>query len=646
MSMAKTSAMNRSSVILAILGALVLGLTTTILTPSLGAQSRVPADFVSPELAYLKQVNQWRPPSDPQLLFLLMQQFANGGRHVEGIAYFEEALNRFASRLTDNQKAQYLVVIASLRSRHAEDVFLFKRFSWVRDTLALLDEAKQFTKDEMFLAHWMSGVVRAKIPGFFGERDTALADLLWCVEHVDAAPHRNWLREVYAQLAALHRQLGNMTEAERYQTLSGVSAGSDTPVFTTPFAEDPSNGHTFTSRTIREVVPGTVYCLSGFEFTEYYFVVSADRHELIAIDAGTRPDAARAAYEALRDHVPSLPLVTTVFVTHAHWDHVGGHRYFRDLNPSVRFYGRSNYQEELSYDTSGNPEMLQRFFGEKFRLDDVLTYKPDVLIDRPNDVVIGGTRFRLLPTSGGETSDALLVHMPDESVLFVGDILMPYLGAPFVPEGSVDGLMEAIDQVGLLKPRYLLHGHEPLTRIFSSTAMLNDLRIQLTWLRDAVLRAMKDGAERGVIQQANLIPLTLANSTSEVHLAYLVIRENMINRLFQQSSGYWQNGLHGLDALTDADHGAALADYLDLSDTQLAAATERMIRDGRHELAERYIRWGHARFPDSPRLNASRRLTYLKLMDKYQEFNPFKLIVYGGEIHQPVGQINETGGSK
>ncbi|MBS0182593.1 MAG: MBL fold metallo-hydrolase [Nitrospira sp.] len=634
--------MNRSIVILVLLGTLVLSFIAIVRAPSSGAQSHLPADTVQPELAYLKQVNQWRPPSDPQLLFLLMQQFANTGRHVEGIVYLEDVLNRFTSRLTDNQMAQYLVAIAFLRADHAYEVFLFKRFGWVRDTLALLDDAKRLTKNEMFIARWMSGVVRARIPGFFGERDTALADLLWCVEHVDAAPHRNWLREVYAQLASLHRQRGDTTGAERYQTLIGAGTGNDMPVFTTPFAEDPSNGHTFMSRTIREVLPGTVYCLSGFEFTEYYFVVSADRQELIAIDAGTRPDSAQAAYEALRNHVPSLPPLTTVFVTHAHWDHVGGHRYFRSLNPAVRFYGRSNYQEELSDDALGDPTMLRRFFGEKFRLDDVLTYKPDVLIDGPRDVVIGETHFRLIPTSGGETSDALLVHMPDEGVLFVGDILMPYLGAPFVPEGSVDGLLEAINQVDRLKPEHLLHGHVPLTRLFSSTAMLDDLRIQLTWLRDEVLRAMKAGTERGVIQQANLIPPTLANSASDVHLAYLVIRENMINRLFQQNSGYWQNGLHGLDALTDADHGAALVDYFGLSDSQLAAAAERMSRDGRHELAANYLRWGHARLPDSPRLNESRRLAYLKLMDKYQEFNPFKLIVYAGEINQPVVQINET----
>ena len=635
--------MNRSIIILTLLGTLVLGFITIVRAPSLGAQSRVLSDTVSPELAYLKQVNQWRPPSDPQLLFILMQQFANANRHAEGITYFEDVLRRFDSNLTDNQKAQYLVAIASLRAGHANDVFLLKRLGWVRETLSLLDDAKRLTSNEMFIARWMSGVVRARIPSFFGERDTALAELLWCVEHVDAAPHRNWLREVYAELATLYHQRGNTPEAERYQTLSGnLGDESDTPVFTTPFAEDPFTGHTFAPRSIREIIPSTVYCLSGFEFTEYYFVVSADRHELIAIDAGTRPDAARAAYEALRAHVPSLPPLTTVFVTHAHWDHVGGHRYFRSLNPTVRFYGRSNYQEELAYDALGDPAMLRRFFGEQFRLDDVLAYKPDVPVNHPTEVVVGGTRFRLLPTSGGETSDALLVQMPDAGVLFVGDILMPYLGAPFIPEGNVDGLVEAIDQVNTLKPRYLLHGHEPLTRIFTSTAMLNDLRVQLTWLRDEVLHAIKAGTERGVIHRANLVPPTLPSSPSEVHLAYLVIRENMINRLFQQYSGYWQNGLRGLDALTDADHGTALVDYLGLSDSQLATAAERMMKDGRHELAANYLRWGQARLANSPQLNESSRRAYLKLMEKYQEFNPFKLIIYAGEINQPVVQINET----
>jgi len=594
------------------------------------------------ELAYLKQVNRWRPPSDPQLLFLLMGQFASAGRYQEGIAYFGDLLSRFGPELSPPQRAQYLTAIAALRAGRTDDVFVLKRMGWVRDTLALLDEAKQLTHDEMFVARWMSGIVRAKVPRFFGEGDAALTDLLWCVEHASKAPDAGWLREVYAKLADVYRERGNEAEAQRFQSLSGYPPGKREVLFTTNFGEETGGGHTFAARTIREAVPGTVYVLSGFEFTEYYFVISGDRKELIAIDAGTRPDSARAAYEALKERVPALPMLTTVFVTHAHWDHVGGHQAFRDLNPGVRFYGRGNYAEEQAHNKVANPAMLALFFGSNFHLDDVLSYKPDATIDRPTDIVVGGTHFRVLPARGGETDDALLIQMPDEGVLFVGDILMPYLGAPFVSEGSIDGLLQSIDQVGELHPRQLLHGHEPLTRVFATTAMLGELRIQLAWLRDEILRMMTEGAERGAIQQANLVPPTLPASTSNVHLAYLLMRENVINRVFQQNSGYWQNGLRGLDALTNADFGAALSDDFGLSDEQIASAAQRMIKEGKLEMAATVMRWSKARYPGSAPVEATRKLAYLKLMEKYQAFNPFKFIVYGGQAAQSVRQMSLT----
>jgi len=596
----------------------------------------------SPELAYLKQVNRSRPPTDPQLHFLLMGQFANSGRHLEGIAFFEDTLRRFGPQLSDNQKAQYLLAIASLRAGHANDVFVLKRIGWVHDTLALLDDAKRLsTGRQMFVSRWMSGVVRAQLPAFLSQGDTALADLQWCVDNVALAPHRDWLREVYAKLADVHRARGDGAQAAHDLALSGYTTESRRAMFTTPFGTSASTGGTFAPQAIREVVKDSVYLLSGFEFTEFYFIVSADRRELIAIDAGTRPDSARAAFEALKAAVPSLPPLTTVFVTHAHWDHVGGHSTFRSLNPAVRFLGRSNYADELAIDAMADPAGLRRFFGERFRLDDVLSYKPDVTIDRATPLVIGGTRFNLLPTRGGETDDAMLVHMPDQGVLFVGDILMPYFGAPFQPEGSIDGMLAAIEQVHALEPRLLLHGHEPLTRAFASTATLDELRPHLTWLRDEVLAAMKRGTPRAAIQQANLMPPTLEASTSEVHLAYLLLRESLINRTFQQHSGYWRNGLQGLDALTDADHGAALVDYLGLSDAQIAAAAQRMIKDGRHELAAATLKAAQARHPDSATLAGPRALAYVKLMEKYQEFNPFKLFVYGAQAEQAVPQVAE-----
>ena len=129
---------------------------------------------------------------------------------------------------------------------------------------------------------------------------------------------------------------------KEYLRRSGYSDFDHPIMLATPFSEDKASGHALAPRRITEVVSGRVYALSGFEFTEYYFVVSKDRHQLISIDAGTRPGFAKGAYEALQAFAPGLPPLTTVFVTHAHWDHVGGHSHFRDLNPRPKFYGRGS----------------------------------------------------------------------------------------------------------------------------------------------------------------------------------------------------------------------------------------------------------------------------------------------------------------
>ena len=65
-----------------------------------------------------------------------------------------------------------------------------------------------------------------------------------------------------------------------------------------------------------------------------------------------------------------------------------------------------------------------------------------------------------------------------------------------------------------------------------------------------------------------------------------------------------------------------------------------MMTDGRHELAA--ARCCAGRRPDSPTATRCARPAasrYLKLMEKYQEFNPFKFILYAAQIDQSTAQI-------
>jgi len=597
------------------------------------------ARSVRPELEYLKAVNSVAPPRDPQLLFLLMAEYSNANLQGEGAEFFSARLKEFGSRLTDAQKALYLSAIGLLRAQDATSVSLLYRIGYVKDTIAILDQAQQLSGGQVFVVNWISGIVRAQLPSLFHQRQGARDELSWCVANADKAPHAGWLREVYLYLGKLALADGKQIKAQDYLRRSGYRDFDRPITLITPFSEEAAAGHAFSPRRIAEIIPGRVYALSGFEFTEYYFVVSNDRRELIGIDAGTRPDSAKAAYEALRAYAPNLPELTTVFITHSHWDHVGGHAYFRALNPRLRIYARSNYGEEIARELSAPGVFDKQFFGEAFNLDNVRSFKPDVTIDRRTELKIGGTRIELIPVQGGETPDAMFIHLPDEGVLFVGDFIMPYLGAPFVEEGDLQGLLEAIDIVVQKNPRFLLHGHEPLTRVFASASMLAQLKIDLAWLRDQTLDAILRGDERGAIHQANLIPPGLLNDHPDVYQPYLILREHIIDRLYDQHVGYWQPDLQGLEHLTRADHAELLVDYLGVSERQLVKTVERLTEDGKYELAASLLESAGDRFGGSTPVANAKRLVYLKLMEKHQNTDPFKFIIYSGKIGEQTPQM-------
>src|ERR1700686_6489 len=399
-------------------------------------------DSRPPELEYLKAVNALAPPRDPQLLFLLMAQYSNANLQGEGAEFFSARLNEFGPRLTDAQKSLYLSAIGLLRAQHASSVSLLHRIGYVKDTIAMLDQAKQLSGGQIFVVNWISGVVRSQLPGFFRQKQAAQDDLTWCAANIAKAPQIGWLREVDFRLGKLALADGDQSKARDYLRQAGYKSFDEPVTLITPFIEDPLSGHAFTARRIAEIVPGRVYALSGFEFTEYYFIVSDDRRQLIGIDAGTRADSAQTAYEALRAYAPNLPELTTIFVTHSHWDHIGGQAYFRGLNPKPRFYARSNYQEEIAGELDEAGSIATHFVGEHFNVEDVRNFKPDATIDRLTELKIGGTRIELIPVHGGETHDAMFIHLPDLGVMFLGDFIMPYLGAPFVEEGDFLGLLE------------------------------------------------------------------------------------------------------------------------------------------------------------------------------------------------------------
>src|SRR5262249_16905367 len=157
--------------------------------------------------------------------------------------------------------------------------------------------------------------------------------------------------------------------------------------------------------------PG-VHVAQGYDFGDIGFV-STDEG-LVAIDAGTTEKTAGAALQALRRGT-ARP-VSHVVLTHAHWDHIG--RLGALLQPKPTGIAQPAFPEELRIvNDPGVP--FKYFFGAagSARRYDV---QPHRLVRAPETLTVGGTRFVLYPARGGETADALLIHVPDRGVLFVG----------------------------------------------------------------------------------------------------------------------------------------------------------------------------------------------------------------------------------
>jgi len=82
-----------------------------------------------------------------------------------------------------------------------------------------------------------------------------------------------------------------------------------------------------------------------------------------------------------------------------------------------------------------------------------------------------------------------------------------------------------------------------------------------------------------------------------------------------------------------------LVDYLDLSEQRLVKAVERLAADGKYELAASLLDSSRSRFEHSESVARAERLVYLKLMEKYQNSDPFKFIIYAARAGEHVPQM-------
>jgi glyoxylase-like metal-dependent hydrolase (beta-lactamase superfamily II) len=387
------------------------------------------------------------------------------------------------------------------------------------------------------------------------------------------------------------------------------------------------DGFRFTSPRILRPEPG-IQVAQGYDFSDLAFITTSDG--VVAIDAGTTQDRVKAALSDLDP--PADGAISHLILTHAHWDHIGGAGALR--GPGTRVITQAGFPAGLDRDQGDRP-LFRYFTGAAGDVPPAVV--PDQLISEPTPLTVGGTELVLYPTPGGETPDALMVHLPASGVLFAGDVLMPYLGQPFASEGSPEGLLQALAFIRSLRPRLLIQGHTTLTELFTAEAIAG-LQAALTQLHGEVLDGIRGGrALPDILEEASL-PAVLREHPAAV-VPYLVIRDHFTERLYHQRTGYWQPDLRGLEPASAAEHAAALDLLAAGREEPFVAAATALLGQGDYALALEIIQPGLLRHPASTTLAGLRRTALHCLMEQYQQLDPFKFLIYAELADAEIGPV-------
>ena len=199
------------------------------------------------------------------------------------------------------------------------------------------------------------------------------------------------------------------------------------------------------------------------------FLVTTSDGDVI-INTGTHFEA--DAIKARLDKVSGGPLRVVTF-TQGHPDHVGGWDWFNA--PGVETIAQANHGDVREYWRNLHPFYVRRImklWGAFMDVDTAaaaLAPEPvltDSFIDS-HAFELGGRQFELYSTPGGETTDAMVVWMPEHRTVFIGNLMGPFFG--HVPNlytlrgdkiRSAMTFMHSVDRVIALQPETLINGHD------------------------------------------------------------------------------------------------------------------------------------------------------------------------------------------
>ncbi len=196
-------------------------------------------------------------------------------------------------------------------------------------------------------------------------------------------------------------------------------------------------------------------------------LVAADG-EAVLVDTQFTLPLTQRLLAAVRAAAPGAR-VTTVVTTHANGDHCWGNQLLPDAVTIGSAATAQGVADEISpealahliFATPGGTALgayLRRFFGH-FDFAGIDLSPPEQTFTGEAQIAAGGTMMRLLEVGPAHTSGDVIVHVPDEGVLYAGDILFVD-DHPVMWTGPVSNWIAACERICETGARYVVPGHD------------------------------------------------------------------------------------------------------------------------------------------------------------------------------------------
>lgn len=197
-----------------------------------------------------------------------------------------------------------------------------------------------------------------------------------------------------------------------------------------------------------------------------------------------------------------------IILTQAHPDHYGGVPAMREAATQViaerRFVDTWRYFHDLGpYLARRSAKLWGGTIKRAANAPRPPEVVPDIAVDRRYAFELGGRRFEVISTPGGETLDSLTVWMPQERVAFTGNLFGPvFLAIPnlVTVRGDKPRLVQrylpSLDMVRKLEPELLITGHgEPIRGAHKIRAALDRMYAAVSYVNQAVIAGMNAGKD-------------------------------------------------------------------------------------------------------------------------------------------------------